>query len=239
MTVLSKSFIPCEPDFGHYKSFKSLSYKGGSVSEFTSCKLSKQGPVLGPGIRREMRGNWARFGALSFVVASVGLNTSAQTVYNVPVGSLAVLPEGSTRELEAPFTEIQLPESAKESNDPEVANLQGANDTTFVSFDDSFSAILGDSPQLKLLAEKDYPFAHEGAVYLPQTNEVRTAADLVFLWTCCHFYCVKCVHSAPVWCASQAHSSFVFMPGGAIFHQLWMSVERHVMSILLGTVFWL
>jgi gluconolactonase len=42
----------------------------------------------------------------------------------------------------------------------------------FVSHNKHFRDLLGDSPSLELLAEKDYPFAHEAAVFIPSTNEL-------------------------------------------------------------------
>jgi len=38
--------------------------------------------------------------------------------------------------------------------------------------DETFHALLGSSPSLKLLLEKDFPFAHEAGVYIPEKNEL-------------------------------------------------------------------
>lgn len=42
----------------------------------------------------------------------------------------------------------------------------------FVAHDERFRHLLGDSPKLELLVEKDYPFAHEAGVYIQDTNEL-------------------------------------------------------------------
>ena len=123
-----------------------------------------------------MRRDGSCLRAVGIVLASVGLCTDAQSVFNVPVGSLAVLPEGTTRELEAPFTAIKPPQSTSQSTNGSLQTVQEANSTSFVSFTPAFANLLGSAPQLQLVAEKDYPFAHEGAVYLPNTNEVRASS---------------------------------------------------------------
>lgn len=91
-------------------------------------------------------------------------------VYEVPTGGLAVVPEGSTRELEEPFTTISLPKGSE--NSLAAQNISAAKNASFVSFSQAFSDLLGSDPELEEIAEKDYPFAHEGPVYLPNSNEV-------------------------------------------------------------------
>lgn len=46
---------------------------------------------------------------LELALASCALCCKAQGVYDVPTGALAVIPEGSSRELEDPFTKIRSP----------------------------------------------------------------------------------------------------------------------------------
>ncbi|EXJ69185.1 gluconolactonase [Cladophialophora psammophila CBS 110553] len=42
----------------------------------------------------------------------------------------------------------------------------------FQIYDSAFHALIGDAPQLDLLLEKDYPFAHEAGVFIPEKNEL-------------------------------------------------------------------
>ncbi|OJJ84412.1 SMP-30/gluconolactonase/LRE family protein [Aspergillus glaucus CBS 516.65] len=50
--------------------------------------------------------------------------------------------------------------------------------TSFQGHDERFSAIVGPSPSLELLAENhDYPFAHEAGVYNPITNDLFTTSN--------------------------------------------------------------
>lgn len=42
----------------------------------------------------------------------------------------------------------------------------------FLSFSPNFASILGQNPVVETLAERDTNFAHEGPVYLPDSNEV-------------------------------------------------------------------
>ncbi|OAP65337.1 gluconolactonase [Fonsecaea erecta] len=42
----------------------------------------------------------------------------------------------------------------------------------FQVYDPAFHTLTGDAPQLELLLEKDYPFAHEAGVFIPEKNEL-------------------------------------------------------------------
>jgi hypothetical protein len=48
-----------------------------------------------------------------------------------------------------------------------IANSQ------FLLFGPSPHEVFGKRPRLDVLAERDYQFAHEAPVYLPESNEVR------------------------------------------------------------------
>ena len=47
----------------------------------------------------------------------------------------------------------------------------------FKIYHSSFDAILGESPQIDCLKEKDYPFSHEAGVLIDQTNELFIASN--------------------------------------------------------------
>lgn len=48
-------------------------------------------------------------------------------------------------------------------------NLSNAS---FVVFDDYFARLIGSDPYAEILVRREEEFAHEGPVYLPQSNEV-------------------------------------------------------------------
>jgi gluconolactonase len=39
-------------------------------------------------------------------------------------------------------------------------------------YNEKFHTLLGDAPKLDFLLEKDYPFAHEAGIFIPETNEI-------------------------------------------------------------------
>lgn len=43
---------------------------------------------------------------------------------------------------------------------------------SFEQYQEDFKLLLGESPRLEKLIEKDYPFAFEAGIYIPQTNEL-------------------------------------------------------------------
>ncbi|KIW02610.1 uncharacterized protein PV09_06058 [Verruconis gallopava] len=47
----------------------------------------------------------------------------------------------------------------------------------FVSHNPSFGSIVGASPSLELLVERDYPFAHEAGVFVPDTNDLFVTSN--------------------------------------------------------------
>lgn len=47
----------------------------------------------------------------------------------------------------------------------------------FAVYDESFTHILGSSPSIQLALEKDYPFAHEAGVYLPEQDAVYITSN--------------------------------------------------------------
>ena len=49
----------------------------------------------------------------------------------------------------------------------------------FAVFQESFNDILGSQPKIKLVLEKDYPFAHEAGVYLPEQDAVVVTSNLL------------------------------------------------------------
>lgn len=96
---------------------------------------------------------------------------AAFPVANIP-GSLTVLDDGYSRADGQPFITSQVLAGSGPSN-----QLQFAKTTPFVAFDANFSRLLGPDPGLRDLAEFIAPFAHDGSVYLPSTNEVRPCID--------------------------------------------------------------
>jgi gluconolactonase len=83
--------------------------------------------------------------------------------------TLAVLPAGFSRELGDPWSKTKVPQNEANKTVGDDNNICNA---TFLSFTPRFATILGQNPKLEVLAERDYEFAHEGPVYLPQSNEV-------------------------------------------------------------------
>lgn len=49
----------------------------------------------------------------------------------------------------------------------------------FAVYDDAFLRILGDSPSLQLAIEKDWPFAHEAGVYVPDQEAVYITSNIL------------------------------------------------------------
>jgi gluconolactonase len=54
-----------------------------------------------------------------------------------------------------------------------------ADETPFVGHDQRFSEIVGANARVTVLATKDYPFAHEAGVYVPEEDEVWITSNLL------------------------------------------------------------
>lgn len=73
------------------------------------------------------------------------------------------------------FTEISNPES----HTSEQKELLVSQNASFISYSSEFTSIIGYNPQLTLIEQRpiSIEFAHEGGVYIPETNEVWFTAN--------------------------------------------------------------
>lgn len=92
------------------------------------------------------------------------------TVFIVPTGGLAVMPEGFSRGRDELFTATQLPEGTEDTAAAQI--LHQAKSTPFVAFHPTFAELTGPDPRIRVLAERDYNFAFEGSRFLEASNEV-------------------------------------------------------------------
>lgn len=56
--------------------------------------------------------------------------------------------------------------------------MRNAAQPYFAIHDDSFIDILGPQPKVELVLQKDYPFAHEAGVYLPEQDAVYITSNI-------------------------------------------------------------
>ena len=82
---------------------------------------------------------------------------SRAQVSQIPVGGLAVLPEGFSREEDQPFTSTYIPEGSSNSKGAQI--IEDSKNVSFVAFAPAFNAIVGSNPKLEETATKDYAFA--------------------------------------------------------------------------------
>lgn len=57
-------------------------------------------------------------------------------------------------------------------NAPRIGEDLKLNGVHFLVFGEAFAELIGPTPHAEIIAEKDHGFAHEGPVYLPESNEV-------------------------------------------------------------------
>lgn len=60
----------------------------------------------------------------------------------------------------------------------EACALRSAAEPYFAVHEESFLDILGSQPKIELVLKKDYPFAHEAGVYLPEQDAVYITSNL-------------------------------------------------------------
>jgi gluconolactonase len=65
------------------------------------------------------------------------------------------------------------------TNKSENAKFTAAQKAPFITYDPEFTALLGPNPTLKLVAEREAPFADEAGVWVPDRNEVWFTSSTV------------------------------------------------------------
>ncbi|CAG8446499.1 1710_t:CDS:1 [Diversispora eburnea] len=80
---------------------------------------------------------------------------------------LSVLGSNFNRPILEPYSNTQVNDNPKASE-----FFKQLENTTFVTYDQTFDDIIGPNPKLEVLATAQYPFAHEAGVYVMKSNEV-------------------------------------------------------------------
>ena len=107
----------------------------------------------------------------------LGLASSAVHAANVTASIdpklTYLLPAKYSGELQQNFVDTNT------TNKSQNAELAAAQKAPFISYDPEFTAIIGPNPTLKLVAEREAPFADEAGVWVSDRNEVWFTSSVV------------------------------------------------------------
>lgn len=104
--------------------------------------------------------------ALPFVASQSNLTASIPNEYTY------LLPRLFNNSFTKPFVDTN-------TTDPIVSQtLSKARDASFISYSPEFDEVLGPSPQVRLIASSPHPFAFEGGIWVPSTNQIWFTAFL-------------------------------------------------------------
>lgn len=106
--------------------------------------------------------------SLSCVAFSAPTATAVQT--NVIVSIDSTLTYNLPPEFDGNITENFIDTVTNDSSVADV--LAAAKNASFISYDPEFLQIIGESPSLQLIAQKEEFFADEAGVWVPETNQV-------------------------------------------------------------------
>ncbi|KAK9712360.1 hypothetical protein K7432_007213 [Basidiobolus ranarum] len=117
------------------------------------------------------------FSSLWILLTVAALTVVAKSSSNTKVVEIGnrfnVLPEPFSRTLDQSFFQTEVNSKL----------LEHLRDAAFFVYDKRFYDIIGTQPKLTLVAERDFPFAHEGGIYVPQTKEIMFTSGQMGLET--------------------------------------------------------
>jgi gluconolactonase len=115
------------------------------------------------------------FSSPIFVALALAFGTvkAANATVSIDPELTYLLPPDYTGELQQNFIDTNT------TNTSENAKLAAAQKAPFISYDPEFTALLGPNPTLKLVAQREAPFADEAGVWVSDRNEVWFTSSTV------------------------------------------------------------
>jgi gluconolactonase len=105
------------------------------------------------------------------------------------IGATATASQNGIVSIDSQLTYCLLPEfdgnitknfiDTSTTNTSVSAVFAAARNASFISYDPDFLSIIGPNPSLKLVAQKDYSFANEAGIWVPDRNEVWFTSSVI------------------------------------------------------------